>query len=86
MSKTGPAHMQNTYAEQAISIRELAAQVKSSEVRAQLLQIAILNEKLSDLLREAAVRSLTTMAVTLHGDLFIHPGTSLIECPRVERS
>jgi len=85
MSETRPAHLQCTYAEQAVSIRELAAQVKSAEVRAQLLQIARLYEKLSDLLRDAAAHSLTTMASTLHGDLFLHPGTLLNERSRVER-
>ena len=77
--------MQNTYAKEAISIRELAAQVKSAEVRAQLLQIAVLYEKLSDLLSDAAVHSTIAMASTLHGDLFVHPGTSLDEPSRVER-
>jgi hypothetical protein len=68
MSETGPALAHSTYAEQAMSIRELAAQAKFAEVRAQLLAIAALYEKLADVLRHAALHSLTTMASTLHHD------------------
>jgi hypothetical protein len=68
MSETGPALAPSTYAEQAMSIRELAAQAKFAEVRAQLLAIAGLYEKLADVLRHAALHSLTTMASTLHHD------------------
>jgi hypothetical protein len=69
MSETGPALAHSsTYAEQAMSIRELAAQAKFAEVRAQLLAIAALYEKLGDVLRHAALHSLTTMASTLHHD------------------
>jgi hypothetical protein len=68
MSETGPALAHSTYAEQAMSIRELAAQAKFAEVRAQLLAIAALYEKLADVLRHAALHSLTAMASTLHHD------------------
>jgi hypothetical protein len=72
MSETEPALAQNTYAEEAISIRALAAQAKSAEVRVQLLQIAALYEKLAHLVGDAAVQSLIAMASTLHGDLALH--------------
>jgi hypothetical protein len=99
MSETGPALAHSTYAEQAMSIRELAAQAKFAEVRAQLLAIAALYEKLADVLRHAALHSLTAMASTLHhdssslrgdsnslhGDLLIPPGPSLDESSRGER-
>jgi hypothetical protein len=92
MSETGPALAHSTYAEQAMSIRELAAQAKFAEVRAQLLAIAALYEKLADVLRHAALHSLTTMASTLHhdsnslhGDLLIPPGPPLDESSRGER-
>jgi hypothetical protein len=52
------ADSHDTYAEQAISIRALAA-------RAQLLHIAVLYEKLSLVLRDAALHSLVRMASTL---------------------
>jgi hypothetical protein len=74
MPETGPAPAHRTYTEQAISIRELAAQAKFTEVRAQLLVVAALYEKLEDLLRDAALHSLITMASTLHGDSNSHYG------------
>jgi hypothetical protein len=92
MTETGSAPAHSIYAEQAISIRELAAQAKFAEVRAQLLVIAALYEKLEDLLRDAAVHSLVTMASTLHGDsnslhgdLLIPPAPSREASSRRER-
>lgn len=67
MSDTKPP-FQNTYEDQAISIRALAAQAKSADAQAQLLHIAAMYDKLAHLLRDAAVHSLITMASTLQGD------------------
>ncbi|MDP9012968.1 MAG: hypothetical protein M3O41_10005 [Pseudomonadota bacterium] len=64
MSKTEPPEP-DTYAEQAISIRALAARAKSADTQTQLLHIAVLYEKLSLVLRDSALHSLGRMASTL---------------------
>ncbi len=60
---------EDAYADEAISIRALAARAKSADARAQLLHIAVLYEKLSVLMRHAALNSLVRIASTLREDL-----------------
>jgi hypothetical protein len=73
MSESEPLPI-GSYADEANTIRGLAAQAKSAEVREQLLRIAALYEKLAMLLRDAALHSLVTMASTLQGDLDARQG------------
>ncbi len=84
MSESEPRPV-DRYADEATSIRALAAQAKSAEVREQLFRIADLYEKLELLLRDAALHSLVTMASTLQGDLDGRGAAALeVPSPRVE--